>query len=147
MRHRVFTYITRGQQLLLLRYPDGRYLLSQIPGGTVKKGETPSKAALREAKEETGLEAIRLVRCLGSFKRDLSGIGRNETIMAWFFHLQTNEQTPNSWRHFETEPSEGGDAIEFELFWVPLSAIPSLGGIDECLLEELHASAQSLTSV
>lgn len=147
MRHRVFTYITRGQQLLLLRYPDGRYVLPQIPGGTVKPNETPGDAALREAKEETGLEAIHLVRGLGNFERDLSDIGRDETIRAWFFHLQTNEQTPASWRHFETEPSEGGDAIEFELFWVPLSAIPSLGGIDECLLEELQASVQSLTSV
>lgn len=35
VRHRVFTYITREQQLLLLRYPDGRYVLPQIPGGTV----------------------------------------------------------------------------------------------------------------
>ena len=85
MRHRVFTYITRGQELLLLRYPDGRYVLPQIPGGTVKPNETPSDAALREAKEETGLEAIHLVRGLGNFERDLSDIGRAEVIRAWFF--------------------------------------------------------------
>lgn len=45
MRQRVFTYITRADQLLVLGYADGRYLLPQIPGGTVEKGELPEQAA------------------------------------------------------------------------------------------------------
>ncbi len=58
LRQRVFTYITRGDQLLILEYVDGRYLEPQIPGGTVKLGELPAQAALREAQEETGLGSL-----------------------------------------------------------------------------------------
>ena len=93
MRQRVFTYITRADQLLILEYVDGRYLQPQIPGGTVNKDELPAQAALREAQEETGLTALKLVQLLGSFERDLTDIGRDESIVAWFFHLQTDELT------------------------------------------------------
>ncbi len=140
MRHRVFTYITRADQLLILEYVDGRYLLPQIPGGTVKPGELAAQAALREAHEETGLTGLQMVKCLGHFERDLTDIGRDERIVAWFFHLHTNESTPVSWRHFEDDSSEGSGPIEFVLSWVPLSNIPRLGGIDQALLPELHMS-------
>lgn len=140
MRHRVFTYITRADQLLILEYVDGRYREPQIPGGTVDVGELPAVAALREAQEETGLSALKIVKYLGCFERNLAEIGRDETIMAWFFHLHTDETTPDSWRHFERDSSEGLGPIEFALSWVPLSHLPKLGGIDEAMLTQLHAS-------
>lgn len=140
MRHRVFTYITRANQLLILEYVDGRYLQPQIPGGTVKAGEFAAQAALREAHEETGLTGLQLVKCLGHFERDLTDIGRDERIVAWFYHLHTNEPTPVSWRHFECDSSEGFGPIEFALSWVPLNNIPKLGGIDQAMFPELHAS-------
>ncbi|HHX33710.1 MAG TPA: NUDIX domain-containing protein [Gammaproteobacteria bacterium] len=142
MRQRVFTYITRDDQLLILEYVDGRYLQPQIPGGTLEKGELPAQAALREAQEETGLMALQLVKCLGSFERDLTDIGRDETIIAWFFHLRTNESTPDAWRHFECDSSEGFAPIEFAVSWVPLSDLPKLGGIDEAMLPELYDSVR-----
>lgn len=140
MRHRVFTYITRGDQLLILEYVDGRYLQPQIPGGTVEAGEQPEQAALREAQEETGLAALEVVSYLGSFERDLTDIGRDETIVAWFFHLHTDEATPHRWRHFENDSSEGLDPVEFAVSWAPLDNLPELGGIDEAMLAELRAS-------
>lgn len=142
MRERVFTYITRAEQLLVLEYVDGRYKLPQIPGGTVKEGEQPAAAALREAFEETGLSALKMVKNLGHFERDLTDIGRDETIVAWFFHLCTDEATPDSWRHFECDSSEGFGPIEFALSWVPLDRLPQLGGIDDVMLEQLHQSVQ-----
>lgn len=129
LRKRVFTYITRGDQLLILEYVDGSYTLPQIPGGTVKQGESPEQAALREAYEETGLTALQVVKCLGHFERDLTGIGRAETIQAWFFH-------------FELDSSEGLGPIEFALSWVPLDAIPISGGIDQAMCTQLHASVR-----
>lgn len=140
MRQRVFTYITRADQMLIIEYVDGRYLQPQVPGGTLESGELPEHAALREAYEETGLSALRLVRCLGSFVRDLTDIGRNETIVAWFFHLHTDEVTAESWRHFECDSSEGLGPIELALSWVALSDIPVLGGIDDAMLPELLLS-------
>lgn len=140
MRHRVFTYITREDQLLILEYVDGRYLQPQIPGGTVEAGEQPEQAALREAQEETGLTALEVVSYLGSFERDLTDIGRDETIVAWFFHLHTDEATPHRWRHFENDSSEGLDPVELAVSWAPLDNLPELGGIDEAMLAELRAS-------
>jgi 8-oxo-dGTP pyrophosphatase MutT (NUDIX family) len=142
MRHRVFTYITREDQLLILEYVDGRYLQPQIPGGTVEDGERPEQAALREAQEETGLSALQVVSCLGSFQRDLTDIGRDETIIAWFFHLQTEESTPQSWRHFECDSSEGAGPIELKVSWVALDKLPELGGIDHAMLAQLRVSLQ-----
>lgn len=140
MRHRVFTYITRVDQLLIIEYVDGRYAQPQIPGGTVQAGESVAQAALREAQEETGLTALQLVKCLGSFERNLRDMGRDESIVAWFFHLHTDEPTPVAWRHFERDSSEGFAPIEFALSWVALNNIPVLGGIDQAMLPELHAS-------
>lgn len=114
MRHRVLTYITRADQLLILEYVDGRYREPQIPGGTVEAGELTAVPALREAHEEAGLTALKLVKYLGRFERNLAEIGRDETIMAWFFHLHTDEATADSWRHFECDSSEGKEQSFYE---------------------------------
>ena len=137
MRHRAFTYITRGQDLLLLDHVGHPELKPQIPGGTIENGEQPDAAALREAYEETGLKQLDVVRMLGTFERDLSDLGRKEVIVAWYFHLTTNCATPPRWRHFEKDPSDGDGPIEFELYWAPLKSLPKLGGIDDAFLSEL----------
>ncbi len=140
MRNRVFTYITQGSKLLVLDYVDHSYLEPQIPGGTIEPGESPEEAALREAEEETGLIDLKFVSFLGSFNRDLRTIGRDETIKAWFFHLEAADSTPQRWRHTELDPHDGTVPILFELYWVPMDAIPKLGGIDSEMLSELSES-------
>jgi len=136
MRDRVFTYITRGTELLVLDYVDGSYLEPQIPGGTIEPGESPEAAAIREGEEETGLTDLTVISFLGSFKKDLRVIGRDEVIQAWFFHLDAGGSTPERWRHTEADPHDGSDSIVFELYWVPVEAIPTLGGIDGAMLAE-----------
>ncbi len=139
-RHRVFTYITRGTRLLVIEYVDRSYAEAQIPGGTIEPGESPQHAALREATEETGLTGLKIVSFLGSFKRDLRPIGRNEMITAWYFHLSADDTAPERWRHAELDPHEGTGAVLFELSWVPLDALPKLGGIDSEMLPQLAES-------
>lgn len=137
MRNRVFTYITQGPKLLVLDYVDGSYVEPQIPGGTIEPGESPDDAALREAMEETGLSGLKLVSLLGSFISDLRAIGRDETIKAWFFHLEAVAPAPQRWRHAESDPHDGSAPVPVELYWVSLDAIPALGGIDGTMLPEL----------
>jgi 8-oxo-dGTP pyrophosphatase MutT (NUDIX family) len=57
-----------GQELLLFTHP---YAGVQIPAGTVEPDETPQAAALREAREETGLFHLTDVRYLGCEELDL----------------------------------------------------------------------------
>ena len=142
-RDRVFTYITQGSRLLVIEYVDHSYADRQIPGGTIEPGESPEQAALREATEETGLSGLKIVSFLGSSIRNLRSIGRNETITAWYFHLCTDDVTPERWRHTEVDSHEGTGPILFELSWVPLDAIPTLGGIDNEMLRELAESVAS----
>ncbi len=55
MVEKALSYITRGQRLLVFRQPDFPEQGVQVPGGSVELGEQPAVAALREAREETGL--------------------------------------------------------------------------------------------
>ncbi len=52
-----------GRVLLGLNHEDGRWLL---PGGAVEPLEEPAAAAVREAREETGLE-VEIVRLVGVY--------------------------------------------------------------------------------
>lgn len=52
----------RGHDLLLFNHPTASI---QLPAGTVEPGESPAAAALREAREETGLTDLVLQQALG----------------------------------------------------------------------------------
>lgn len=56
MRERAAIIIKKDNQVLLIyRYKNGREYYV-IPGGGIKRGETPLQAAVREIQEETSLE-------------------------------------------------------------------------------------------
>ena len=67
---KVTAFVTRetaaGRQLLVFRHPLNGV---QLPAGTVELGESPEAAVMREAREETGLAGLRLVRPLGMIER------------------------------------------------------------------------------
>lgn len=53
----VVIYVEPPREYLLLHYPSGHW---DFPKGHVEAGETDEEAALREVREETGLEGITL---------------------------------------------------------------------------------------
>ncbi|MBI4167640.1 MAG: NUDIX domain-containing protein [Candidatus Aenigmarchaeota archaeon] len=57
----VFRRFPEGVKFLLLKRRHGKDWW-ELPKGGVEKGETTKQAALREAREETGLERLKLVR-------------------------------------------------------------------------------------
>jgi 8-oxo-dGTP pyrophosphatase MutT (NUDIX family) len=131
-RRKAFAYITSlttsGPRLLVFSHPLSPEAGIQVPTGTMRDGELPPDAALREAREETGLDRLTLVGLLGRQEFDVRPFGRDEIHERWFFHLTCDEETPNQWRHGERDPSDApGEVIPFDLFWVALpDGVPPL---------------------
>ena len=138
---KAFAYITYQGQLLLFRHVDYPEAGIQVPAGTIKPGEAPDAAALREAREETGLEGLTLVSYLGERLRDMTDYGKPETHHRFFYHLRCTQPPPDTWRH--DEPDATGTPDEhprFAFFWAALpDAVPPLIADHDALLPTLLA--------
>jgi ADP-ribose pyrophosphatase YjhB (NUDIX family) len=64
--------IHRGKILLLYKNQNGRYIGWVLPRGTVEKGETYKQTALREVKEEAGVDA-KIAKYLGKTQYTFRG--------------------------------------------------------------------------
>jgi ribosomal-protein-alanine N-acetyltransferase len=139
MTDKVIAYITQGDKLLVFSHPLFPEAGIQVPAGTIEKGESPDKAALREAREETGLHELEIRSFLGVREHDLSLYGIPEVYRRYFFHLECCQETPITWRHFENDPSDRSpEPIEFEFFWAKFpDEVPELSGGQGELLHKL----------
>jgi ADP-ribose pyrophosphatase YjhB (NUDIX family) len=63
----VLVFIRQGDHILLVRQNYGRRYWS-LPGGVMELGESIDEAAIREVKEETGLD-VRLTRIVGLYSK------------------------------------------------------------------------------
>jgi 8-oxo-dGTP pyrophosphatase MutT (NUDIX family) len=119
IRRKVFAYITHANRLLVFRHVDFPEAGIQVPAGTVKEGEYPADAVMREAEEETGLAGLVMEAFLGEQVCDLADFGVDEIQQRYFYHLRYADVPPERWRHAETDPSDGSPApIWFEFYWV-----------------------------
>lgn len=119
---KVYAYITQADRLLVFRHVDFPEAGVQVPGGTIKPGEEPAAAVLREAQEETGLEGLSLVSFLGSDEWRVSEAEKEQINLRYFYHLECEQNVPQTWQHYEHHPSEGpAEPILFEFYWLPVS--------------------------
>src|ERR1043166_7435805 len=88
---KAFAYITRGNRLLLFTHPNNPEAGIQVPAGTMKDGEMPEEAVMREAEEESGLTGLTLVSLLGvrSFDRRPA---IDQIDERHFFHLRCDSE-------------------------------------------------------
>ncbi len=141
-RDRAYAYITSGSRLLLFTQPGAPDAGIQVPAGTIEPGESPRDAAMREAREETGLAGIGYVRFLGRDTRDMRDCGSNELQVRWFFHLSVEGPTDETWRH--GEHAEDGTVIHpFDFFWADVSSLPDLVANYDDKIDLLVASMEA----
>jgi 8-oxo-dGTP diphosphatase len=120
---KVVAYIVRAGMLLVFVHPDDDSFDEsgvQVPAGTVRDGETPDLAVLREAHEETGLTGLRIRRYLGAGEYDMRPYA-DEVHVRHYYHLDIDAaEVPARW--FTYERGDGDDEpIRFELYWLPLA--------------------------
>ena len=140
VREKVVCYVVRDGRLLVLRHLDQEWDESglQVPAGSIEPGESPEAAALREAREETGLEGLTLVAKLGETDYDTRPY-RDELQHRHVFRLDVDGDVPERWVTTEDDPSDGGGPIRFECYWVPLAQGHVLSGGQGALLGRLAA--------
>jgi lincosamide nucleotidyltransferase B/F len=123
-RLRVACYVTRGPagrlELLVFDHADFPDAGTQVPAGGVEHGETFPGAALREVREETGLEHVEFVRLLGESDRPQPTTG--DARLTTYVHLRLTAETAETaehWRHLVRGRGEDAD-LRFDCRWEPL---------------------------
>ncbi|MFI7094876.1 NUDIX hydrolase [Streptomyces lydicus] len=137
-KDKVLCYIVRDGKLLVFRHIEYSYeeVGIQVPAGSIREGETPEAAALREAREETSLKDFKIVRKLGEAEYDISPY-RFELQRRHVFHLELAEPAPERWMSQEDHDGEQ-EPTHFECFWIPLEAAHILQSGQGALLGRLY---------
>ena len=118
---KVLCYIVHKECLLVFRHRDHSFeqVGIQVPAGTIRPGESPEAAALREAHEETSLTGIAIVRKLGETRYDISPT-RFEIQHRHVFLMALKHEPPDRW--MSSEDHDGiAPPTTFECFWIPLA--------------------------
>ncbi len=119
---KVVAYVVRDERLLVFTHANDERIEQsgiQVPAGTVRDGELPEHAVLREASEETGLEGLRIERYLGCGEYDMRPYA-DAVHVRHHYHLSINvPQVPERWSEHERGDGDG-EPIPLELYWIPL---------------------------
>lgn len=120
-KRKVIVYAVRQGKLLVFRHTDFSYeeVGIQVPAGTIKEGEEPEVAALRELKEETGYDSFNIVSFLGTAVYDMAP-EKNELHERYFYLAEPNQNLPERWKSKEEHDGEM-PPTHFECFWIPLN--------------------------
>lgn len=106
--------VLRGRETLEILAFEHPLAGLQLVKGSVEPGESTDLAAVRELKEEAGIQST-VGRYLGARRSIVTG-------HTWAFHeCHVAQDLPDSWVHFAED--DGGQ--EFRFFWHPLMSEPS----------------------
>ena len=116
MRNRSVVFVTRNKKILVekLNYPsEGKDDFYSIPGGGIENGETPEQAAIRELKEECGLD--------GTIVRKLAELyNHNRTEYAFEVKVPDNQ---NPITGYDPEETGNENPPLKEVLWLGLDEL------------------------
>lgn len=130
---KVVAYIVRDGQVIVFRHGDDESLDEsgiQLPAGTIEPGELAADAVLREAREETGLPGLRVVRYLGAGEYDMRP-SQDSVHVRHFFELTVDGEVPTTWTVYEA------GHIRFDLYWLPLRQAHVVGAGQAAMIGRL----------
>ena len=116
LRNRSVVFVIRNKKILMekLSYPSlGDRVFYSIPGGGIEDGETPEQAAIRELKEECGLD--------GTIVRKLTELYNNDRTEHVFEVRVPEDQEPIT--GYDPEEAENEDPPLKEVLWMALDEI------------------------
>ena len=116
LRNRSVVFVIRNKKILMekLSYPSlGDRVFYSIPGGGIEDGETPEQAAIRELKEECGLD--------GTIVRKLTELYNNDRTEHVFEVKVPDNQEPIT--GYDPEEAENEDPPLKEVLWLALEEI------------------------
>ena len=116
LRNRSVVFVIRNKKILMekLSYPSlGDRVFYSIPGGGIEDGETPEQAAIRELKEECGLD--------GTIVRKLTELYNNNRTEHVFEVKVPDNQEPIT--GYDPEEAENEDPPLKEVLWLALDEI------------------------
>ena len=114
-------YVVHDGHLLVFTHDDVPITQTgvQVPAGSIRAGESPEDAAVRELFEETGRHG-QLVRGIGTQRYDLQP-ARDEIAVRHYFHFSMDDaDLTERWMAGEPDPSQGGESITWTCWWMPL---------------------------
>ena len=135
---RVAAYVIRrhgaGMELLVFDHAGIPEMGTQVPVGGIRPIESRREAAMREVKDRTGLDAVRVVAELGIIQSPHPASGQSRQTSYWV--LEAAEDLPSEWRHLMTSDREDGGRVSL-CRWEPLPLEVALVDEQGSLLSQL----------
>lgn len=112
---------TGADELLVFDVPGLPEFKAIVPGGGIEEGESVEEAAVREVREEAGVD-VEVVRELGVAEN------RDPQYAAHYVEAKPNGLLPDTWRHLPAGAEDDGDAF-VECRWVSIRRDLDLWGL------------------
>lgn len=126
---KVICYVIADEQILVFTHDTVDLAVTgvQVPAGSIRHGESPEEAAVRELAEETGLTG-RVIRPLGTEDYDMRP-ARPETARRHFFLMEVDDPDIEAqWTAGEDDAEGGEGPFSWTCRWIPLTRAHMLAG-------------------
>lgn len=120
--HKAVCYVLHDDHLLVFTHRDQPMTVTgvQVPAGTIKAGEPPEQAAVRELFEETGRHG-HVVRRVGVQRYDVRPM-RDEVAVRHYYRMNMpGADVTERWPAEESDPAVGGPTVTWDCWWLPIA--------------------------